>query len=262
MQLYNQPMLSPRNTIPSIPVMGVNIADIRRDEALRHIDNAFSNDTLLTVAFANANLLNLARNAPGFREAVNSFLVLNDGIALDFATWLIHGRRFPDNLNGTDFTPLFLAHTSHQLRVFILGAAPGVAEMSQRNLSSTYPRHEFVGVHSGFFADTDIEKISQSIRDSKADVLLVGMGNPKQEWWLAHHLPDTGCRLGFAIGAFIDFSSGNAKRAPRIFQILRIEWLFRLVLEPRRLLKRYTVTTGKFFFAALRERFWQNSPNS
>ncbi len=242
--------------------MGVNIAGIRRDVALRHIDDAFSNGTVLTVAFANANLLNLARNAPAYRATVNGFLVLNDGVALDFATWLIHGRAFPDNLNGTDFTPSFLAGTSHQLRVFILGGAPGIAEMSLRSLAATYPRHKFVGAHSGFFAEGDIAEIVRSIRDSKADVLLVGMGNPKQEWWLAHHLRDTGCKLGFAIGAFIDFSAGNVPRAPRIFQMLRVEWLFRLVLEPRRLLKRYTITTGKFFLAALRERYRQKGARS
>ena len=248
-------MMSRRNPTPSIPIMGVNVALMRRDEALQHIDNAFSNGTVLTVAFANANLLNLARNAPGFREAVNRFLVLNDGVALDFATWLIHGRTFPDNLNGTDLTPSFLAGTAHQLRVFILGGTPGVAETSLRNLAAKYPRHKFVGAHSGFFAESEIPDIVRSIRDSEADVLLVGMGNPRQERWLAHHLDDTGCTLGFAIGAFIDFSAGNVTRAPRIFQTLRIEWLFRLALEPRRLLKRYTVTTGKFFFAALRERY-------
>jgi exopolysaccharide biosynthesis WecB/TagA/CpsF family protein len=245
-------MLSPRN---SISIMGVNVAVIRRSEALWHIDNAFSNGNVLTVAFANANLLNLARNAPAYRATVNGFLVLNDGVALDFATWLIHGHTFPDNLNGTDFTPLFLAQTSHELRVFVLGGAPGVAETSLRNLALTYPRHKFVGAHSGFFAEGEIENIVRSIRNSKANVLLVGMGNPRQEWWLAHHLHDTGCRLGFAIGAFIDFSAGNVIRAPQIFQTLRIEWLFRLALEPRRLLKRYTITTGKFFLAALRERY-------
>jgi exopolysaccharide biosynthesis WecB/TagA/CpsF family protein len=237
----------------SIPIMGVNIALMRRDAALRHIDDAFSNGAEMSVAFANANLLNLARTAPAFRDALSRFLVLNDGIALDVASRLIHGRTFPDNLNGTDFTPLFLAGTSHQLRVFILGGEPGVADTSLRRLSRIYPRHTFVGAHSGFFPDADNTDIVRSIRDSNADVLLVGMGNPRQEWWLAEHFRDTGCKLGFAIGAFVDFSAGNIRRAPQLFRTLRAEWMFRLALEPQRLAKRYTFDTARFFGAALRE---------
>jgi len=246
----------------SIPIMGVNIALMRRGEALQHIDDAFSNGAALCIAFANANLLNLARAVPAFREILDRFLVLNDGIALDVASRLIHGRRFPDNLNGTDFTPSFLAGTSHQLRVFILGGAPGVADASLRQLSRTYPRHTFVGAHSGFFENTDNADIVRSIRDSNADVLLVGMGNPRQVWWLPNHFCDTGCKLGFAIGAFIDFSAGNIRRAPQLFRTLRAEWMFRLALEPQRLAKRYTVDTAQFFGAALREGCQRRLRNS
>lgn len=102
------------------------------------------------VAFANANLLNIARTTPNFRDTLNEFLVLNDGIALDLASRAIHGRTFPDNLNGTDFIPSFFVSTVHQLRVFILGGAPGIAQTSLQKLALTYPRHTFVGAHSGF----------------------------------------------------------------------------------------------------------------
>jgi exopolysaccharide biosynthesis WecB/TagA/CpsF family protein len=234
--------------------MGVRVAAMPRDEALRHIDEALSEDNVLTVTFANANLLNIARSDPVLRHALQDSLVLNDGLALDVASLIIHGRKFPDNLNGTDFTPSFLAGTSHQLRVFILGGAPGVAETSLRKLTHAYPRHAFVGAHSGFFEEEDTADIVRLIRNSHANTLFVGMGNPKQEWWLLRHLGETGCKVGFAIGAFVDFSAGNIVRAPKIFRLLRIEWLFRLMLEPRRLLKRYTVDTAQFLGGALRER--------
>lgn len=242
--------------------MGVNIAVMRRDDALRYIDNAFSDGSSLKVGFANANLLNIARNNPVFCTVLNDFLLLNDGIALDLASRAIHGQRFPDNLNGTDFTPSFLANTTHQLRVFVLGGGPGVAEKSLQKLAATYPRHKFVGSHSGFFSEEEGGHIARAIQDAQADVVLVGMGNPKQEWWLAHHLHDTGCKIGFAIGAFVDFSAGNVTRAPQLFRKLRIEWLFRLALEPRRLIKRYTADTGQFFLAALRERWRKHEQTS
>jgi alpha-1,3-mannosyltransferase len=262
LQPYNTTMSRHPDPYLSRPIMGVNIAVVRRDEALRHIDNAVSNHDPLVVAFANANLLNIARTTPNFRDTLNEFVVLNDGIALDLASRAIHGRTFPDNLNGTDFTPFFLARTSHQLRVFILGGVPGIAQKSLQKLALTYPRHTFVGAHSGFFDESESEKIVQSIRDLKADIVLVGMGNPKQELWLARHLPDTGCKIGFAIGAFIDFSAGNVVRAPHVFRTLRIEWLFRLALEPRRLIGRYTIDTGQFLLAALRERRQKRIPSS
>jgi len=243
----------------SVPIMGVNVAAMRRQEALQCIDQRLSTGNPLRVAFANANLLNLARTAPPLREVLHDFLVFNDGVALDLACRAIHNRAFPENLNGTDFIPAFLSGTRHQLRVFLLGGVPGVAEVSQRNLARKYPRHRFVGTHTGFFSDSDTPRIVRAIRAANADILLVGMGNPRQEWWLARHLEATGCTIGFAIGAFIDFSAGRTTRAPQIIRAMHAEWLFRLALEPRRLMRRYTVDTSQFLFAALHERYRQTT---
>jgi alpha-1,3-mannosyltransferase len=258
----DQVMANSEDVGTSVPIMGVNVAAMRYQEALQRIDQHLSTGIPLRVAFANANLLNLARTAPPLRELLNDFLVFNDGVAVDLACRAIHNRAFPENLNGTDFIPAFLSGTRHQLRVFLLGGIPGVAQVSQRNLARKYPRHKFVGTHTGFFSDSDAPEIIRSIRSTDADILLVGMGNPRQEWWLARHLEATGCTIGFAIGAFIDFSAGRTTRAPQIIRAMRAEWLFRLALEPRRLMRRYTVDTGQFLFAALHERYQQTAPRS
>jgi len=206
------------------------------------------------IAFLNAHNANLAWEDVRVAEAFRAGLVLNDGIGLDIAARVLHGARFPENLNGTDLVPLFLARTTQSLRIYILGGAEGVTERARDAFAALAPHHVYVGTRHGYFGDDESPAIAAAIAATGADVLILGLGSPRQELWMQAHLAATGCRLGFCVGGLIDFASGNKPRAPELVRRLHCEWIFRLMLEPRRLARRYLIGNAVFLARVARER--------
>ena len=220
-------------------ILGVSLKVSSRARELEFLDEALASRRQVNIAFANANTLSLAKRIKSYRSALQSFQVLNDGIGVDLASRIKFGDPFPENLNGSDFIPYYFGSTRHTLRVFLLGARPDVVEAAAQKLQKTHPRHTIVGWHHGYFRDGASAAVSSKIKESGANVVLVGMGNPDQEYWIAKYGALTGANLLFGVGALFDFISGRVARAPRWVQQARCEWLFRLGLEPRRLYKRY-----------------------
>jgi alpha-1,3-mannosyltransferase len=233
-QLYQAAIGSTCRTILGVPVQVWNF-----ESAVDIIDGYFERGERVSVAFANAHTLNVAASNRDFRAALRNSLVLNDGVGVDVASRLLYGAPFPENLNGTDFGPNYLQATRNRYRIFLLGAKPGTAERAAYRLSSLCPQHAIVGYHHGHFDAGHIETVIEHIRRSQADVLLVAMGNPKQELFIQQHLAATGCMLGIGVGALFDFLAGNVPRAMPWVQSCRLEWLYRLSQEPRRLAGRY-----------------------
>lgn len=227
-------------------ILGVDIVVETANEAVRLLDDEFQRGNPALVAFANAHTLNVAASMPRFRDALRSCIVFNDGIGTDIASRLLYGQRFPANLNGTDFTPRYLRDTRHRFSIFLLGSKPGVAERAAIELSRLCPRHRIVGFHTGYLNAAESAAIVQTIRNSGADLILVGMGNPRQELWLQDNFAATGCRLGFAVGALFDFIAGEVPRASESIRALKLEWAHRLLCEPRRLWSRYLVGNPVF----------------
>jgi alpha-1,3-mannosyltransferase len=223
------------------------------DEAVDLIDARFEQHERTAVAFVNAHTLNVTTVNPGLRMALQNSMVFNDGIGVDIASRLLYGSRFPENLNGTDFTPNYLQRTRHRYRVFLLGANPGVAERAAQRLSAMCPFHRIVGCQHGHFDANNVAEIVELVRRSEADVVLVAMGNPKQELFLQDHLAATGCILGVGVGALFDFLAGEVPRAPPWVQRWRLEWVYRLAQEPRRLARRYLLGNPLFLFRIFRQ---------
>jgi alpha-1,3-mannosyltransferase len=228
------------------------------DEAVELIDARYGRGEHVAVAFANAHMLNVATGNPEFRLALQQALVLNDGIGVDIASRLLYGSPFPENLNGTDFSPNYLRRTKHRFRIFLLGARPGTAELAARRLSALCPRHKIVGCHHGHFDPGEDTAVVDLIRRSGANVVLVAMGNPKQELFIHQHLAATGCRLGIGVGALFDFLAGNVPRAAPAMQRWRLEWLHRLAQEPRRLAGRYLLG-NPLFLMRIAKQWWSGA---
>lgn len=224
------------------------------DDAVNLIDRHYERRQRVSIAFANAHTLNVAARNGDFRAALRNSLVLNDGIGVDIASRLLYRSPFPENLNGTDFSPNYLRATRHRYRIFLLGAKPGTAQQAARRLSFICPQQTIVGCHHGHFDPGQLHAVIDLIRRSKADVLLVAMGNPKQELFIQQHLAATGCTIGIGVGALFDFLAGNVPRALPWVQRCRLEWLYRLSQEPRRLAGRYLV--GIPLFLARVSRQW------
>jgi len=208
----------------------------------------------LRLGFVNTFTAHLLLKSRDYRAALGRFLLLNDGVGLDLVSLVRYGQRFPYNLNGTDFTPFYLRSTRHTYRVYLLGGRPGIAERAAAALARIAPRHTYVGTHHGYFPADENAAIVADIRAKGADVVIVALGNPLQEMWIAEHLDATGARLGIGVGALLDFLADAVPRAPLWMRRARLEWLYRMVLEPRRLWKRYVLFTPGLIVQALAER--------
>jgi beta-1,4-glucosyltransferase len=185
-------------------------------------------------------------------------VLVNDGIGLDIAAWVMHQRRYRQNLNGTDFLPHMLKTLSGRRKIFLLGGVPGVAQQAaaviERELGQSV-----VGCLDGYSKMPDATLCDQ-INHSGAEIILVAMGNPIQEHWIRANMANLDAKLAIGVGALFDFLSGNARRAPRWVQQIRCEWLFRLSLEPKRLMRRYTLDIVSFLRLCLRDRHTAATP--
>jgi len=230
--------------------MGVSIDARPGETVLSEIRRRLDAGERVSVMYVNAHTLNVACREPALRRALHdSSFVLNDGVGVQMAGRL-RGRRFPENLNGSDFTPrlLALAAATHR-RVFLLGGAPGVAARAAMRLRAVLPELRIVGTRHGYHVDPRAD--AAAVRASRADVILVALGNPAQELWLDRWLAASGAQLGVAVGAFLDFQSGDLPRAPAWMNRVGLEWVYRLASEPRRLWRRYVIGNPLFIARAL-----------
>ncbi len=198
-------------------------------------------------------------------------LVVADGWPVVWASRRL-GRALPGLVPGSDLVPALFAAASRTfresggppLRVFLLGAAPGVARQAAGRIESRWPGVQVVGQVSpplGFEHHTDEnDRILRQIADVRPDVLVVGLGAPKQELWVDRHQADIRSSVALCVGATIDFLAGHRRRAPRWLRRCRLEWLHRLLSEPRRLAARYA--RGAVVFPCLVWREWRRRATS
>ena len=231
--------------------VAVDVTD--RARALAAIDAKACAGEPLMVGFCNAHTVNMADARPDFAASLADALILNDGIGVDLGSRILYGTRFPDNLNGTDLTPAVLDTAACSLRLFLVGSPEGVAEQAAAVLAARYPRHSVVGTQHGFFGEAEESAIVDRIVASGANLVLVGMGHPRQEIFAARHWRRI-AGVTMCIGAFLDFTAGRVSRAPGWVRALRSEWLYRLAIEPRRMARRYLIGNIVFLKNRLAER--------
>lgn len=230
-----------------LEILGVPIAQLTTSAALAEVHRLYESDTPSFVAYANAHTLNLAARDPGYAAVLRrAAIVLNDGAGVSIAG-RIRRRPFPENLNGSDLNPRILGLAAREgWPVYLLGAAEGIAAAASTRLKDRFPGLEVAGSGHGFFPRAATGTVVEEIRASGAGLLMVAMGNPRQEEWLDRHLSATGARLGVGVGAFFDFAAGVVPRAPRWMNRAGLEWAFRLAIEPGRLWRRYVLGNPAF----------------
>ncbi|MPZ91173.1 MAG: WecB/TagA/CpsF family glycosyltransferase [Actinobacteria bacterium] len=244
-----------RNQLSTSEVLGVPIARLDPGSALDETQRLYEDAAPAMLTYVNAHTLNLAASDSSYAELLRSAeLVLNDGKGVLLAG-LILGRRFPADLNGNFFTPLLLDHAAASgWSIYILGARPGVAERVADVLKAKHPGLTIAGTMHGHFSADDEDDVVTRIRAANPGLLLVGMGNPLQERFLARRLKESGARVGLGVGAYLDFQVGEATRAPAWMNRIGIEWLHRLTQEPRRMWRRYLLGNPLFVWRVLRTR--------
>ena len=238
-----------------IDVLGVRFTAATRAGAVAEAERLFESETPGWIAVENVHALNLAHDDPEHRAALDrADMVLNDGRGVMLGARIL-GDRFPEDLHGNVFTPLLIERAAQKgWPIFFLGAAPGVADEAARVLTNRYPGLQIAGTHDGYFKREEEPEVCEKIRASGAKVLMVGMGMPIQEQFLDRNLEVTGVQLASTVGAFFDFQTGKVPRAPEWVQRFGIEWVYRLLKEPKRLWRRYLLGNPLFVFRVIKQR--------
>lgn len=245
----------------TLTIAGFPVLALTREPLTARLLDSWDQGRQRCLFFVNTNFVN---QCEPIREALSApeVYLVNDGIGMDIASWMLHRTRFPDNLNGTDLVPhLLLALHKKQCqaglepsRIFLLGAKPGVAQRAAEALIGMGLC--IAGTLNGYDESANSPGAVDAINAAGADVVLVAMGNPVQERWILDHRHQLDARWLIGVGALLDFLAGEKPRAPEWIRSCRLEWLYRLSLEPRRLFRRYTIDIGRFL---IRCRRWRQS---
>ncbi len=210
------------------------------------------------VCFTNVHVSVMARENTNIQNIINhSFMTLPDGKPV-YWVGKLKGLDSLEQVPGPDFFPQLLkTQTEPSLRHYFFGGSQQTLDELVSTVKKNYPGAVIAGSESPPFRElshAEIEASLQRIKDSKANVVWVGLGAPKQEKWMADHWKTLKPAVLFGVGAAFDFHAGNIQRAPLWAQRLGLEWLHRLLSEPRRLWKRYFYTNTMFLFYLLKEQ--------
>lgn len=236
-----------------IDVCGIPVDNMTMVEALEHIGQNIDQGVKSSyVVTPNADVIVLLQKDKEFRRIYDGAdLVLVDGMSLIWAGKYLN-TPFREKVSGSDlFVHLCEACAKKGHSVYFMGARPGVAQKAAEILQKTYPGLKVAGTYSptfGFDKKEDENKmIVQMIREAKPDILFLGLGSPKQEKWIDKYRLEVQVPVSISVGISFDYVAGTVRRAPVFMQRIGLEWFWRLLMEPRRLWKRYLVDDPVFF---------------
>lgn len=243
-------MPAPSRSVPpslesrTVDVLGTLVHGLEDRELWQAIEQSIETGVALSLLSVGLDWLRLGRGADAGTAAAFD-LHLIDGKPVQWVTESILGHRVP-KLSGSDLVPELCRRSADTgWRLFLLGAAPGVADQAAARAAALYPGCRIVGVASPSPRVVDdaaaSRQLCKQINAAAPDILLVAFGQPRQERWLVRHADDLDVPVRAGVGASIDFLSGRVRRAPVWMQHRGLEWAWRLALEPRRLWRRYLV---------------------
>ena len=237
--------------------MNSYIDNVTKEEAIAHIEECINTRKIGHIITPNVDQVIRIESDKYFKEIYeNAELLLADGTPL---VWISRWYKKPikEKICGSDLVPdLCKLAAQKGYLIFLLGSAEGVAAKAAENLKKNNPGLRVAGVYSppyGFEKDkNEIDKINKMLFNSKADMLFVGMGVPKQDIFIYENMNKYQIPMSFSIGATIDFEAGIQKRAPKWVNHIGMEWLYRLSHDPKRMFKRYIIDDMKIFKLAWR----------
>jgi exopolysaccharide biosynthesis WecB/TagA/CpsF family protein len=234
-------------------LFGLPLVNAERDAAAAAIVARAAAGEESIIQFINAHCINmLGRSRPYRRALGRAGALLPDGAGMRIAArW--SGMSLRDNLNGTDLFPHLCHHAAAQgQRIFLLGGKPGIATMAATRMASLYGNDLFAGTRHGYFSAAETDWVIAQINRSGASILLVGMGVPQQEIWIAQHRNRITVPIIMGVGGLFDYYSGAIPRAPLALRKVGLEWAWRLAQEPQRLARRYVIGNAAFLIRAAR----------
>lgn len=235
-------------------LFGLSLTRANRGEMAKHIMALVGARQKSTINFVNAHCINIQRSDAEYRLALrNSDLLLPDGIGMEIAAEM-HGVEIGENLNGTDLFPEICREAEDQgTGIFFFGGLPGVADRAADWAAVHFAELRIAGTQSGYYTAEDEEALIQRINHSHAGIVLVGLGVPLQEKWIARNRHRLNAAVVMGVGGLFDYYSGRIPRAPYLIRSCKSEWVWRLAMEPRRMAKRYIQGNATFLAYAVLE---------
>ena len=237
-----------------VPILGVPIDPATFDSMLASIATWIARgDRVYQICTVSPEFVMIAQDHPGFMRVLRSAdLCVADGVGLLFAARYL-GHPLPERVTGSDSVPMIAERAAREgWRLFLLGAAPGVAEQAAARLVERSPGLQIVGTYAGSPAPDEEDDIIARINASGADILLVAYGAPRQDEWIARNRARLKIKVAMGVGGTLDFIAGTVPRAPRWMRRVALEWLYRLYKQPWRW--RRMLRLPRFVWAVLRHR--------
>ena len=238
-----------------IEFFGVNIVKSEKNKILQALIKTIESGKKERITTMNAQIAYYLLYRKGFKEIVNDSLIIPDGIGLSWAMKRLKNEKI-ERYPGVELVfDICKLSRKNGYKVFLLGAKQGVAKKAAENLSKSTDV-EIAGYMHGYFEknEENNERICEQIKKSSADILFVGLGAPYQEEWLKKYFDKTGVKIGIGVGGSIDIYAGEAKRAPKLIQDANLEWLYRILQNPKKKFK-VIFQIIRFMFKVFSEKY-------
>lgn len=244
---------------PPINILGVQVHPLTVDQLHEELAQLIETDSHAEVLHVNVHGMNLSADNPWLRDYLNQAeIVFCDGAGIILGARIL-GQHIPERITYADWMwQLAEFAAARGYSFYFLGAKPGIAQTAADRMIAHFPELKIAGVRDGYFnkdnGHPDNEAVLADINAARPNILVVGMGMPMQERWLLDNWSRIDANIALTGGAVFDYISGDLKRAPTWMTDNGLEWLGRLLIEPRRLWQRYIVGNPVFLARVIRER--------
>ena len=239
-----------------VNILGVHVHHLSMTDLIQTVVQRVKSGIKSTVLYANVHVLNTAYHDQELKRILNQAdLAYCDGAGVRLGVRLL-GHHLPSRMTGADWIePLCAACAAKGITLYLLGSRPGVAARAAELLQSRHPALRIAGTQHGYLADPGVCAAAvAAVNAAHPHILLVGMGTPIQERWIAAHRDELDAPVAWGVGALFDFVAGIQPRGPRWMLDNGLEWLYRLCSDPRRLWQRYLVGNPLFILRVLRQK--------
>lgn len=246
--------------IRRIEILGIPVDCVTRREALDFVDALIAGNRRGAILAVNPEKVIKAQQDPQLLGVLRSAaLLIPDGIGVVTAARILGQGRIEERVPGAD---LMLAICERSVtpgyRIFLYGATAEVNRKAQSALRASYPGINIVGASDGYVAEERMPALIEAINASRADILFVALGSPRQEMWIARWLPSLGVKVCQGVGGTFDIIAGAVRRAPLAWQAANLEWAYRLMRQPRRVLRQMALP--RFAWQVLARRLERRGP--
>lgn len=238
-------------------ILDINFASITKEALIPYLRKCIDENLIIHLHTVNVDHLVIGHKDENFKNIMkNANIVVADGMPIVWYSRLIR-RSLPERVTGVDLCELICKKSKKmEFKIYLLGAKKGVGERAKKKLEIKYPGVQIMGVYSPdkyeLNNERDSKEIVKVINASGANILLVAFGAPKQEIWISKYKPLLKTNINIGVGATVDFMAGEVKRAPKKIQNIGLEWLYRMLKDPKRLFKRYIINDSYFILMCLK----------